>query len=126
MDHSGNYYKVNARLYDPPTQTIPLLMAGNGRRQCVAAGNMRTDSLPIPKPGKEHKDEFQKGASDAGKDPARMPVFIEQYVVGGRQKRANEAAKLGVSVPRPGNPISIFAIRKPFRTAPNLRSLSKK
>jgi hypothetical protein len=28
VDHPGNYYKVNARLYDPPTQAIPLLMAG--------------------------------------------------------------------------------------------------
>ena len=28
----GTYYKVNARLYDPPAKTIPLLMAANGPR----------------------------------------------------------------------------------------------
>lgn len=27
VEHAGKYYKVNARLYDPPASTIPLMMA---------------------------------------------------------------------------------------------------
>src|SRR6202012_3233472 len=30
VGHKGNYYNVNARLYDPPPQPIPILMAANG------------------------------------------------------------------------------------------------
>jgi alkanesulfonate monooxygenase SsuD/methylene tetrahydromethanopterin reductase-like flavin-dependent oxidoreductase (luciferase family) len=94
IDHSGNYYKINARLYDPPTQTIPLLMAGNGPKAMRRCGQYADGLITDPKTWKEHKIEFQKGASDAGKDPARMPVFIEQYVVVGGRNELNEAADL--------------------------------
>ena len=87
IDHSGKYYRVNARLYDPPSQPIPLLMAGNGPKAMRRCGQYADGLITDPKTWKEHKAEFQKGASDAGKNLARMPVFIEQYVVVGGDKR---------------------------------------
>ena len=55
IDHSGNYYKVNARLYDPPTQTIPLLMAGNGPKAMRRCGQYADGLITDPKTWKEHK-----------------------------------------------------------------------
>src|ERR1700689_2964741 len=36
--HNGKYYNVNARLYDPPAKTVPLLMAGNGPKAMRRVG----------------------------------------------------------------------------------------
>ena len=111
VEHSGNYYKVNARLYDPPTQPIPLLMAGNGPKAMRRCGQYADGLITDPKTWKEHKAEFQKGASGAGKDPTRMPVFIEQYVVVGGKNELNEAAELWRFGPKAWKPY--FNIRDP-------------
>src|SRR5262249_49885742 len=64
-----------------------------------------------PKTWKEHKQEFQRGISDAGKDLSRMPVFIEQYVVVGGKKELEEAATLWRFGPKAWKPY--FNIRDP-------------
>ncbi|HSS98835.1 MAG TPA: LLM class flavin-dependent oxidoreductase, partial [Terriglobales bacterium] len=38
VDHKGTYYSVNAKLYDPPTSPIPILMAANGPKAMRRAG----------------------------------------------------------------------------------------
>lgn len=81
IDHSGKYYNVNARLYDPPSKPIPLMMAGNGPKAMYRCGQHADGLITDPKTWKEHKQEFQRGAADAGKELSRMPIFIEQYVV---------------------------------------------
>jgi F420-dependent hydroxymycolic acid dehydrogenase len=111
IDHAGKYYKVNARLYDPPSKPIPLMMAGNGPKAMHRCGQYADGLITDPKTWKEHKSEFQKGAFDAGKDLARMPVFIEQYVVVGGKKEANEAAELWRFGPKAWKPY--FNIRDP-------------
>jgi F420-dependent hydroxymycolic acid dehydrogenase len=125
VDHSGNYYKVNARLYDPPTQAIPLLMAGNGLKAMRRCGQYADGLITDPKTWKEHKTEFQKGASGAGKDPARMPVLLRNMLCLAAGASLTRRRSSGVSVGRPGNPISMFAILKLFRTARKLRFHSK-
>lgn len=109
--HVGKYYKVNARLYDSPSRSIPLMMAGNGPKAMRRCGQYADGLITDPKTWKEHKSEFQKGASDAGKDPARMPVFIEQYVVVGGDKEKAEAAKMWRFGPKAWKPY--FNIRDP-------------
>jgi F420-dependent hydroxymycolic acid dehydrogenase len=111
VDYSGNYYKVNARLYDAPAQAIPLLMVGNGPKAMRRCGQYADGLITDPKTWKEHKAELQKGASDAGKDPARMPVFIEQYVVVGGKSELNEAAEFWRFGPKAWKPY--FNIRDP-------------
>ncbi len=109
--HDGKYYKVNARLYDPPAKRIPLLMAGNGPKAMRRVGQYADGLITDPKTWKEHKTEFESGAKDAGKDPAKMPVFIEQYAVVGGQKDAEVAAKLWRFGPKAWKPY--FNIRDP-------------
>jgi len=111
IDHAGKYYKVNARLYDPPSQPIPLLMAGNGPKAMYRCGKYADGLVTDPKIWKEHKAEFQRGARDAAKDLARMPVFIEQYVVVGGDKEKVEAAEMGRFGPKAWKPY--FNIRDP-------------
>ena len=111
IDHSGKYYKINARLYDPPTKPIPLMMAGNGPKAMYRCGQYADGLITDPKTWKEYKSEFQKGAADAGKDLARMPVFIEQYVVVGDKKDAEEAAEFWRFGPKAWKPY--FNIRDP-------------
>ncbi|HZP25405.1 MAG TPA: TIGR03557 family F420-dependent LLM class oxidoreductase [Terriglobales bacterium] len=94
VDHQGKYYRVNAKLYDPPAQPIPLLMAANGPKAMRRAGQYGDGLVTDPKTWKEHKAEFEAGAKAAGKDPAQMPVLVEQYAVVGDQQEVQRAAEL--------------------------------
>jgi TAT-translocated FGD2 family F420-dependent dehydrogenase len=111
INHSGKYYKVNARLYDPPSRPIPLMMAGNGPKAMYRCGRYADGLITDPKTWKEHRAEFQRGATDAGKDLSRMPVFVEQYVVVGGGKERDEAAELWRFGPKAWKPY--FNIRDP-------------
>jgi len=111
VEHEGKYFKVNARLYDPPAQRIPLMMAGNGPKAMRRVGQYADGLITDPKTWKQHKSEFEGGAKDAGKDPSQMPVFIEQYAVVGDQKDAEIAAKFWRFGPKAWNPY--FNIRDP-------------
>jgi G6PDH family F420-dependent oxidoreductase len=79
VDHAGKYYRVNMRLYDVPQSPIPLFMAGNGPKAMNRVGRYADGLITNPKTWKEHKSEFESGATAAGKDPKEMPVLIEQY-----------------------------------------------
>jgi TAT-translocated FGD2 family F420-dependent dehydrogenase len=94
ITHDGTYYKVNAKLYDPPAKTIPLLMAANGPKAMRRAGHYADGLVTDPKTWKEHKSAFEAGAKAAGKDASKMPVLVEQYVVVGDKGDAERAAEL--------------------------------
>ncbi len=94
VSHKGTYYTVNAKLYNPPPQPIPLLTAANGRKSMKLAGQHGDGLITDPKSWKQYKSEWEEGARSAGKDPANMPVMIEQYVVVGNQADAKQAAEL--------------------------------
>jgi TAT-translocated FGD2 family F420-dependent dehydrogenase len=104
LDHKGKYYQVTMRLYDPPQQPIPLLMAGNGPKAMHRCGMHGDGLITDPKTWKNHKDKFAAGAKEAGKDPGRMPVFVEQFVVVGDQSQAQQAAELWRFLPKAWNP----------------------
>jgi F420-dependent hydroxymycolic acid dehydrogenase len=92
--HKGQYYSVNAKLYDPPKQHIPLLMAANGPKAMYRSGRYADGLVTDTKTWKQHKAEFERGARDAGKDSSKMPVLVESYVVVGDKKDAEQAAEL--------------------------------
>jgi alkanesulfonate monooxygenase SsuD/methylene tetrahydromethanopterin reductase-like flavin-dependent oxidoreductase (luciferase family) len=49
VDHAGKYYKVSARLYDRPSQSIPLMMAGNGPKAMHRCGQHADGLITDPK-----------------------------------------------------------------------------
>jgi len=85
---------VNARLYDPPKKTIPLLMAANGPKAMHRAGQYADGLITDPKTWKQHKSDFEAGLQQAGKSASDVPVLIEQYVVVGGKNEVDQAAKL--------------------------------
>jgi F420-dependent hydroxymycolic acid dehydrogenase len=58
------------------------------------AGQYGDGLISDPLTWQQHKSEWEDGAPAAGKDPADMPVLIEQYVVVGDQAAARQAAEL--------------------------------
>ena len=89
----GKYYTINARLYDPPITPIPLLTAANGKKSMRLAGQYGDGLVTDPMSWMQHKSEWEEGARAAGKNPAQMPVIVEQYVVVGDQHAADQAAE---------------------------------
>lgn len=98
--HRGKYYAVNARLYDPPPEPIPILTAANGRKAMRLAGEHGDGLITDPQTWKEHRGEWESAAHAAGKDPATMPVIAETFVVVGDENDAKEAAALWRFIPK--------------------------
>ena len=111
VSHKGQYYTVDAKLYDPPPQPIPLLTAANGRKSMRLAGQYGDGLITDPMTWKQHKAEWQDGASAAGKNPDAMPVLIEQYVVVGGDAEARKAAELWRFGPKAFK--SLYNVRDP-------------
>jgi F420-dependent hydroxymycolic acid dehydrogenase len=110
--HSGKYYNVNAKLYDPPSGQIPLLMAANvGPKAMYRSGQYGDGLITDPETWKQHKTEFEKGAKAAGKDPRQMPVLVEAFVVVGDKKDAETSAELWRFLPNAFK--TYFNIRDP-------------
>jgi F420-dependent hydroxymycolic acid dehydrogenase len=100
VKHQGRHYTVNARLYDPPAQPIPLLLAANGPKAMRLAGQHGDGLITDPQTWKLHHGEWQAGARAAGKNPAQMPVLVEQFVVVGDVSDAKVAAQLWNFIPK--------------------------
>src|SRR5437764_1198701 len=81
--HRGKYYNIDAKLYDPPPQPIPLLTAANGRKSMRLAGQHGDGLITGPRTWKQYKSEWEGGARDAGKNHADIPGLVEQFVVVG-------------------------------------------
>lgn len=94
VNHKGPYYSVAAKLYDPPVSRIPILMAANGPKAMRRAGQYGDGLVTDPKTWKQYKSEFEAGARAVGKNPAEMPVLVEQYAVVGNEDDAKAAAEL--------------------------------
>jgi len=94
VNHKGRYYTVDARLYDPPPQPIPLFTAANGRKSMRLAGEHGDGLVTDPATWRKYKSEWEAGARAAGKNPAEMPVLVEQYAVVGNEDDARQAAEL--------------------------------
>ncbi len=111
VNHQGTYYTVNGKLYDKPMYPIPILTAANGRKSMRLAGQHGDGLITDPMSWKHHKSAWEGGARDAGKDPATMPVLVEQYVVVGDKQEAARATEFWRFGPKAFN--SYFNIADP-------------
>lgn len=100
LQHKGTHYTVDGKLYDPPPQPIPLLLAANGPKAMKLAGEHGDGLITDPQTWQQHKGEWERGARSAGKDPSVMPVLVEAFVVVGDQSEAQTAAKLWNFIPK--------------------------
>ncbi len=100
VNQRGKYYAVDARLYDKPAHPIPLLTAANGKKSMRLAGQYGDGLITDPKTWQQHKAEWEAGARAVGKNPAQMPVLVEQFVVVGDANEARQAAGLWRFIPK--------------------------
>ncbi|HLG71261.1 MAG TPA: TIGR03557 family F420-dependent LLM class oxidoreductase [Chloroflexota bacterium] len=88
---NGQYYQIkDARLYDPPPEPIPLLIAASGPKSIDLAGRRGdgwiTDSESVRDP--RLVDAFRQAHLGSGR------IMVEQFAVVGGQKEAHEAAEV--------------------------------
>jgi TAT-translocated FGD2 family F420-dependent dehydrogenase len=100
VQHKGAHYTLSGKLYDPPPQPIPLLLAANGPKAMRLAGLHGDGLITDPNTWKESKGEWESGARAAGKNPRDMPVLVEAFVVVGDQGDAQTAARLWNFIPK--------------------------
>jgi TAT-translocated FGD2 family F420-dependent dehydrogenase len=100
LSHHGKYYQVDARLYDAPPESIPILTAANGKKSMRLAGKHGDGLITDPATWMAHRGEWEEGARSAGKDPATMPVIAETFVVVGGKEEAEKAAALWRFIPK--------------------------
>jgi alkanesulfonate monooxygenase SsuD/methylene tetrahydromethanopterin reductase-like flavin-dependent oxidoreductase (luciferase family) len=75
-------------------------MAANGPKAMRRAGRYGDGLITDPQTWKQHKKEFADTAKGVGKDPRRMPVLVEQFVVVGDERDAALAAELWRFLPK--------------------------
>lgn len=111
VDFTGKHYRVKAKLYDPPVTPIPLLTAANGPKAMALAGQYGDGLITDPDTWKQHKPIWEKAARAAGKDPGKMPVMMEAFVVVGDTQEARRAAEYWRFLPKAWH--SYFDIESP-------------
>jgi TAT-translocated FGD2 family F420-dependent dehydrogenase len=102
VDHEGRYYRVRAKLYDRPAAPIPLYLAAAGTQSTRLAGRHGDGWITDPKDARSAKKRaaFAAGVHESGRDPQRVPIIAEQWVVVGGMREAEEAASQWRMVPK--------------------------
>jgi hypothetical protein len=75
VDHAGKYYKVNARLFDPPAEPIPLMVTGNGCQTIVNSKDRIGEYGDFISNNQDKYGELHSQAVSAG---LPMPVWLFQ------------------------------------------------
>lgn len=102
VNHSGQYYNVNGKLYDVPKSRLPIYIAASGPDSMHLAGKhgdgLVSDGETATDP--KMKAEFERGARESGKDPATMPVLAEFFMFVGEEEAATKYAELWRFLPK--------------------------
>lgn len=98
VNFEGRYYRLrDAKIYDKPSQPVPIYVAASGPRSAQLAGEHGdgwiTDPLTI-RCRPEVRQALTEGAQAAGKDPDALPKLVELYAIVGGREEALEAARL--------------------------------
>jgi F420-dependent hydroxymycolic acid dehydrogenase len=99
----GEYYHVpGAKLYDIPSQPIPIYIAASGEESMYLAG-VHGDGLVSGAEILEKADAldaFRQGARSVDKDPDQLPITVETWAFVGTQADAKKAAEKWRFVPK--------------------------
>jgi F420-dependent hydroxymycolic acid dehydrogenase len=102
----GRYYPVEqARLFDVPRPPVPIYVSATGSKSMALAGKIGDGLVTFPGPASqpELRQAFEQGARAAGKNPASMPILVEQFVVVGTKQEAERWAPLWRFGPKGGS-----------------------
>jgi F420-dependent hydroxymycolic acid dehydrogenase len=94
---NGQFFAVqNMRIWDVPSEPVPIFVAGNGPKSARLAGEIGDGWITTPEnlANADLHDAFREGALSVGKDPGSLPVLLEDFVVVGGQTEADEAGTL--------------------------------
>jgi coenzyme F420-dependent glucose-6-phosphate dehydrogenase len=84
VKHSGTYFTLeSARLYTLPDTPPPILVATSGPLMSERTGRLADGLITVGAPDEKIRNlmgRFEKGALEAGKDPAGMPRIIQLHV----------------------------------------------
>jgi TAT-translocated FGD2 family F420-dependent dehydrogenase len=100
ISHRGKHYQADGKLYDPPPRPIPILTAANGKKAMRLAGLHGDGLITDPLTWQQHRAEWETAAREAGRNPADMPVLVEQFVVVGNKEEAAKSAELWRFLPK--------------------------
>ncbi len=82
--YQGKHLRMeSARLYTRPQTPPPILVAASGPKTAETAGRIADGLITPAAPHEKLKmllERFEKGAREAGKDPARMPRLLQLHV----------------------------------------------
>ncbi len=82
--YSGKHIKMeSARLYTRPEVPCPIFIAASGPKTAETAGRLCDGLITPAAPAEKLKmliESFDKGAKEAGKDPAAMPKLLQLHV----------------------------------------------
>jgi TAT-translocated FGD2 family F420-dependent dehydrogenase len=96
VTHDGPHFPIEkAKLYDAPAIPIPIYIAASGPKNSRLVGRIGDGWVTVGAAVMDDaiKGAFREGALEAGKDPDRMPVMVEHYLVVGGRAEAEEAAR---------------------------------
>lgn len=103
VTHKGNYYSTEGlKLYDVPSQPVPLYMAAEGPNSMRLAGQHSDGLITDAKSAleQEMRQPFAEGARESGRNPDEMPIHAELFVYVGEQAEAEQVATLWRFLPK--------------------------
>lgn len=90
----GRFWQVDARLYDPPKDDIPIYIAAGGPKSARLAG-LYGDGLvagaPALRKDKQLKEKWEEGVEESGRDSKSQAIVVEHWAAVGEKE--DEAVK---------------------------------
>ncbi len=108
VTHEGDAFPIaNAKIYDKPTEPIPIYIAASGPRSAALAGEIgdgwMTDSATLLEADRVVQAFLGGGKGSAGAEVLPSPeILVEQYVFAGSRAEAYKAAPIWQFAPAGG------------------------